>query len=110
VAKVLCFDVDGVVTIESHTDHRDLAGTYVYRSPNPITKKLMQQAYDQGWTVVLYTGRREGQRRITENWLYEHGFHYHFLIMEKPYYTYFVDDRSRTLEQVGEILKDESGS
>lgn len=104
MAKVLCYDIDGVLTNESDTKHNDLAGTYIYRSPNLGVKEQIRKAYDSGWTITLYTGRREAQRRITEDWLHSHGFHYHFLFMDKPYYTYFVDDRSRTVEQIEKIL------
>jgi len=104
VANVICFDIDGVLTIEAKTDYQDLAGTYIYRGPNLKAKAVMDKAYDSGWTVVLYTGRREVQRRITEDWLYSHKFHYHFLIMNKPYYSLMIDDRTITLENFDEML------
>lgn len=93
MARVLCFDIDGVLTEEADTNHEDLAGTYVYRRPSKRARELVLRAYDSGWYVVLYTGRREAHRRITEDWLYAHGFHYHALFMGKPYFTYLVDDR-----------------
>ncbi|UCG53521.1 MAG: hypothetical protein JSW58_08185 [Candidatus Latescibacterota bacterium] len=107
MAKVLAYDIDGILTIESDTKHEDLPGTYTYRSPNPRTKAQIFRAFKQGWTVVFFTGRRENQRRITEDWLSMHGFHWHFLIMGKPYFTYFVDDRNRTVDEIDEILDNE---
>lgn len=93
MAKVVCLDIDGVLTEEASTNHSDLAGTYIYRRPNLKARSVMVKAYAAGFTVILYTGRREAQRRITEDWLYSHGFHYHYLFMDKPYYNYVLDDR-----------------
>lgn len=93
MADVLCFDIDGVLTEEDSTNHADLAGSYIYRRPRVRARALCLRAYDAGLTVILFTGRREAQRRITEDWLHAHGFHYHFLFMGKPYFTWIVDDR-----------------
>lgn len=93
MAKVLCFDIDGVLTEESDTDHRDLAGTYVYRGVRKRALELSLRAYDAGLYVLFFTGRREIHRRITEDWLSSHGFHYHALQMGKPYFTWVIDDR-----------------
>ena len=104
MAKVICFDIDGVLTLEADTDHQDLAGTYATRNVNPEAKRLINQAVDSGWTVTLYTGRKEGVRKLTENWLFANGIEYHFLFMDKPYFTYFVDDRCRSLEEIDNIV------
>ncbi len=108
MAKVICYDIDGVCTEEGATVHDDLAGTYIYRRPNLRTRDQMRRAYNQGWTVTLYTGRREAYRRITEDWLHSHGFHYHFLFMDKPYFNYVIDDRGRSLNEFDSLLEIES--
>ncbi len=106
MAKVICFDIDGTLTEEATTNHEDLAGSYIYRKPNFYARAVVLEAYDAGFTVVLHTGRREAQRRITEDWLHAHGFHYHYLFMDKPYYTWVVDDRSKTLGEVADLISD----
>jgi len=93
MAKVICFDIDGVLTVEANAKHDDLAGSYIYRRPNDRALEVIMKAYDAGWYVLLFTGRREAQRRITEDWLHAHKFHYHALVMGKPYFTYVIDDR-----------------
>lgn len=93
MAQVICFDIDGFLTVDTSTRHEDLAGSYIYREPRPRAKEVMLKAYEAGWYVLLFTGRREQQRRITEDWLHAHGFHYHHLQMGKPYFTYILDDR-----------------
>ena len=107
MAKVLCFDIDGVLTEDSDTDHQDLSGTYATRIVNERVKSLIAKAVAAGWTVTLFTGRKEGSRRLTENWLYANGVEYHFLFMDKPYFTYFVDDRNRSVEEIESIVCDE---
>ena len=109
MAKVICFDIDGVLTLDSDTDHQDLSGTYATRKVNNRVKDLISKAVASGWTVTLCTGRKEGSRRLTENWLYANGIEYHFLFMDKPYFMYFVDDRSRTVEEIENIVDGKKG-
>ena len=93
MARVICFDIDGVLTEDTDTSHEDLAGSYTYRKPRHRAIDLCLRAYEAGWYVLLYTGRRESQRRLTEDWLHERGIHYHALMMGKPYFSYVIDDR-----------------
>ena len=106
MADVICFDIDGVLTLDSDSDHGDMSWTYANRRGNEEAKKLIAEAVECGWTVTLYTGRKEGHRRLTENWLFANGIDYHFLFMDKPYFTYFVDDRSRSLTEIAKVLED----
>lgn len=93
MAKILQLDLDGVLTEDADTRYNDLSGTYTHRKPRRRAIELAAKAMEAGWTVIIYTGRREEQRRLTENWLYERNVRYHFLLMGKPYYTVQVDDR-----------------
>ena len=93
MARVICFDIDGFLTIDASTKHEDLTGSYIYRQPRERARFVMLRAYESGWYVLLFTGRREQQRRITEDWLHANGFHYHHLQMDKPYFTFIMDDR-----------------
>ena len=93
MARVICFDIDGFLTVDISTRTNDLSGSYIYREPRPRAREVMLKAYESGWYVLLYTGRGEQQRRITEDWLYSNGFHYHRLEMGKPFFTYIMDDR-----------------
>lgn len=93
MAKVICFDIDGVLTEDCDNDVEDLTGKYIYRRPRVRARELAYRAYRSGFYVLLYTGRKEAQRRVTEDWLHANGFHYHRLEMGKPYYTWIIDDR-----------------
>jgi len=104
MARVICFDIDGVLTREADTKPEDLTGTYAYRSPNTEAIEVVRQAIAAGWTIILHTGRKEGHRRLTENWLFAHNIPYHFLFMDKPYYRYVVDDRAVSIEKLRSIV------
>lgn len=41
--------------------------------------------YDEGHIITFFTSRTSRDHRVvTENWLKEHGFKYHNLLMDKP--------------------------
>jgi len=91
-ARIIEFDIDDTLTTSSDLNFDDKAGSYIYRKPDEKMIKLVKQAHQQGWTVIIHTGRREPQRLITESWLEQHNIPYHFLHMNKPLCTYRIDD------------------
>jgi hypothetical protein len=110
VAKIIAFDLDGTLTVGSATDHEDRTGTYAFRRPDFGMRDRMRRSYESGWTVVIFTGRPEGDRPLTENWLYANNFLYHYLFMGKIYYSYLIDDRARTSADIDAILDQEEES
>ncbi len=94
MARVICFDIDGFLTEDTGMHRGDLSGSYIYRKPRVRAKEVMNKAYESGWYVLIFTGRREQQRRITEDWLHANGYNYHHLQMGKPYFTHVLDDRN----------------
>lgn len=105
MADIIAFDLDGIISNEGHAPSEVRADDYVSRTINKEVKAQMAKAFEWGWTVFIYTGRREEERKLTENWLYAHGVKYHLLLMDKPYYTFIVDDRSRTVDEMWGILE-----
>jgi hypothetical protein len=108
MAQVVCFDIDGVLTQAHASNQEDLAGTWAYVPPNQANIALARQAYEQGWYVLLFTGRRESFRGTTEEWLCHHKVPYHALVMGKPYFTFIVDDRARSPEELKRVLDEEA--
>jgi hypothetical protein len=106
MADIIAFDLDGIIAVEAHAPDKVRADSYATRTINHHVKALMETAFENGWTVYIYTGRREEERKLTENWLYAHGVKYHLLLMDKPYYTFIVDDRSRTVDEMWTIVED----
>jgi len=58
-------------------------------------KEKINGYYDAGHIVTFFTSRVESSRKITEEWLNEHGFKYHGLLMNKPRggNYHWIDDR-----------------
>jgi hypothetical protein len=46
--------------------------------------ETLNRWYEEGHYITFFTSRTEELREITENWLDQHGFHYHGLLMGKP--------------------------
>jgi hypothetical protein len=40
--------------------------------------------YDAGHIITFFTSRTDEHREVTENWLKQNGFRYHYLLLNKP--------------------------
>lgn len=81
-------DLDGVICTEEKTFDRALA-------------KEIDGARDAlvGWriaghTVTIYTARSWAEYRMTSEWLKDHRMPYDILMMGKPVYDVWIDDRA----------------
>lgn len=86
---VFCFDIDGVLCYTEGVD-------YEHSIPNLEIIKKVNDLYDKGYTIKIFTGRGSQSginwRELTEDQLCEWGVKYHTLIFGKPVYDVFVDD------------------
>lgn len=90
-AKTFVVDIDGVIAFLSPKNDYSLA------EGNPEFIKKVNELYDAGHTIVLFTARgsktgidwHETTRSQMERW----GVKYHELKMGKPFADYYVDDR-----------------
>ena len=89
-SQVIFFDIDGVLTIETEGFGEEV---YADRTPNKSAIPVVNRLYKMGHQIVLWTARFEEDREVTMNWLRKHGVKYHTLIMDKPYYDLFIDDK-----------------
>lgn len=64
---------------------------------------IVNQLYNLGHTIVIYTARRESYRRETEYFLKSWDVKYHALVMEKPGYDLLIDDRAISDEKGEEL-------
>lgn len=55
---------------------------------------LVNGLYKNGHTIIIYTARQEKVREETEYYLNKWGVFYHALRMEKPGYSFLIDDRA----------------
>lgn len=100
---IYAFDIDGVLTWET----QEGVDAYTTRTPNWDAVDLLRELRYGGHVVILWTGRRESRRRITEDWLDLHNVPYDFLFMGKPRFDVFVDDKALTVKQIKEELHDD---
>lgn len=95
---IICFDIDGVICKTKKNN---------YRSSKPIKKaiKKINQLYDKGNYIKLFTSRFMGRNKEKKYLAIEMGFKltktqlkkwkvkYHKLILGKPSYDLIVDDK-----------------
>lgn len=89
---IYCIDIDGVLC--NNLPEAD----YKNRTPYRHRIDKVNELYDQGHTIKIFTGRGSKSginwRDFTERQLKSWGVKYHELIMGKPYADFFVDDKA----------------
>jgi len=79
--KNYLIDIDGTICDDIPNEEPErMAAAQVY----PDALKTLNRWYDQGHVICFFTSRVEAHRSVTEQWLAEHGFKYHSLLMGKP--------------------------
>jgi len=101
--KQIAVDIDGVLTEEIHGWGEDV---YLSRTPRKVNIERINDLYNAGHKITLFTARHEEDRTITEVWLAQHKVKYHSLILDKIHYDLFIEDRAipDTQNNLGEIL------
>ena len=98
--KTICFDIDNVICKTNSTNN--------YSKSVPIKKniKVINQAYNNGFIIILYTARYMGRckgnlakvkkliKPLTLKQLEMWGVKYHKLYFGKPSFDLFIDDKS----------------
>jgi hydroxymethylpyrimidine pyrophosphatase-like HAD family hydrolase len=86
--KTICVDVDGTVAESRRTFEKCLA------APKQDVIDAVNKLYDEGHTIVIYTARSWAEYEMTEHWLKQHGVKFHRILMGKPHYDLFIDDKT----------------
>ena len=98
--KTICFDIDNVICKTNNTNN--------YSKSVPIKKniKVINEAYNNGFNVILYTARYMGRyngnvskvkkhvKSFTLKQLKKWGVKYHKIYFGKPSFDLFIDDKS----------------
>ena len=79
--KNYLIDIDGTVTEDVPNEEPERMVTC---EPYPDALEILNKWYDEGHIITFFTSRTEEHRQVTENWLEEHNFKYHGLLMNKP--------------------------
>ena len=79
--KNYLIDIDGTICddIPNEEPERMLTAD-VY----PEALKTLNKWHDEGHIITFFTSRLEKHRKVTKQWLKDHGFKYHGLLMDKP--------------------------
>ena len=98
--KIICFDIDNVICKTNATND--------YSKSVPIKKniKVINEAYNKGFNIILYTARYMGRyngnvskvkkhiKPFTLKQLKKWGVKYHKIYFGKPSFDLFIDDKS----------------
>ncbi|MDB9980051.1 phosphoheptose isomerase [Candidatus Pelagibacter sp.] len=97
--NIICFDIDGVIC---HTKDND----YKNSKPNQIIINEINKLYKKNFTIKIFTARFMGRNKenainakkqgyqFTKKQLQKWGVKFDKLIMGKPSYDIFIDDKS----------------
>ena len=104
-SKIICFDIDNVICRTSSRND--------YSKSVPIKKniKVINQAYNNGFKIILYTARCMGRyngniskvkkhiKPLTLKQLKKWNVKYHKIYFGKPSFDLFIDDKSLFFKQ-----------
>ena len=93
----IAIDVDGTVADPSEVDfYKTDRDPYEFMKAKPIKEALeaVKKLHAEGHTIVFYSSRTYRCKKVTENWLKQHGFPFHHLEMRKFLAHVYIDDRA----------------
>jgi len=79
--KNYLIDIDGTITEDVPNEEPERMATCL---PFLDALKTCNSWYDEGHMICFFTSLTESHREVTQNWLKQHGFKYHSLLMGKP--------------------------
>jgi hypothetical protein len=74
-------DIDGTICDDVPNEEPE---RMVTAKPYPDALETLNNWYDQGHIITFFTSRTEDLRQVTEEWLVNHNFKYHGILMGKP--------------------------
>ncbi len=97
-SQIICFDIDNVIC-------KTASNNYKNSKPDKVAIRIINKLYEKGYYIKIFTarymGRYKGNKSIvkkktseTKKYLKLWNVKYHKLIMCKPTYDLFVDDKS----------------
>tara|TARA_R100000008_G_C3586617_1_gene172942 strand:- start:455 stop:823 length:369 start_codon:yes stop_codon:yes gene_type:complete len=112
-SKVIAFDLDDVICTRTSNE----GAVEKYRSCQPVPEmiKIINECYDLGAEVVIYTARGmtshggnianiyHGLYELTKQQLDEWGVKHHKLVMGKAHYDLLIDDKVVNSDQIRSV-------
>tara|TARA_B100000073_G_C23403688_1_gene440303 strand:+ start:91 stop:477 length:387 start_codon:yes stop_codon:yes gene_type:complete len=111
--RTIAFDLDDVIC--SRTSDEGGVSKYHTCYPFPKMISIVNESYDQGNKIIIYTARGMSTfcgnvqkiyselYEITKTQLREWGVKHHELIMGKPHYDIIIDDKALNSERVSTV-------
>lgn len=113
--KIVAFDIDDVICVRPKDKESDGLLKYTYSIPIQKNIDIINQCYDSGYYIKLYTARGMSQFNgdlhkiydnlyvLTKKHLDEWGVKYHELIMGKIHYDLLIDDKALNIDRIDTI-------
>lgn len=79
--KNFLIDNDGTICDDVPNEEPERMVTAV---PFPDALEICNKWHDEGHVITFFTSRTENLREITETWLQQNGFKYHYVLKNKP--------------------------
>ena len=86
--KTIGVDIDGILCTETPYSYRLMA------QPKRNTINIINELYDAGHTIIIFTARGWNEYDLTEMQLKGFYVKFHRLICGKPMFDVFIDDRA----------------
>ena len=95
--QMIAIDIDGVLTsgCECWTPESCLVAT-----PNQKAIDYVNELYNKGAHIIIYTARKENMRQETEYWLRKHQVRKHGLTMEKQGFDLLIEDKAINISDI----------
>lgn len=79
--KNFLIDIDGTICDDIPNEEPE---RMITAELYPDALEMCNKWFDEGHIITFFTSRTEAHREVTEQWLDNHGFRYHGLLMGKP--------------------------
>jgi hypothetical protein len=94
IARVYVIDIDGTITLDPKINYKK----YEKARPNLKVIEAINELFNRGHIIYLFSARHEEDREVTKKWLKQNKVKWNKLILGKPLGDYYVDDRSLIIE------------
>ena len=86
----IVIDLDGTICEEKPTFEKSLA------KPLPKAVEAINDLHDKGHFIIIYSSRGWAEYNMTLEWLKENGIPFDLLMLGKPIYDMWLDDKAVT--------------
>ena len=99
--KTFCFDIDRTLCEAVNS-----TGEYADVKPKKDVIDFVNQLFQAGNIVLLYTGRHSQQFLVTQEWLKKNNVQHHHVFFGKPVADVYIDDLAVRYTNLDEVKKE----